>query len=87
MHTYLVSRYSSIPYRPPSLPIPLCFIPPKGAMLWLMMPSLMPIIPASRESASLHALAKLLVQAYAANPNLIHNYITIIMIIIIIPTQ
>ena len=31
MAMYLTSRYSSMPSRPPSRPIPDCLVPPKGA--------------------------------------------------------
>src|SRR5215470_5069342 len=49
---YLISRKSSMPYFEPSRPIPLCFMPPKGATSVEMMPSLMPIMPYSGPSAT-----------------------------------
>ncbi len=50
--TYVVSRYSSMPSKPPSRPKPLCFTPPNGAAGLEIRPVLMPIIPNSSDSAS-----------------------------------
>lgn len=50
---YLVTMYSSIPC-PPSLPIPLSLMPPKGTMAAEIVPVLVPIIPTSSFSATLH---------------------------------
>lgn len=36
--TYLTSRNSSMPYFPPSRPMPDCFTPPKGAISVEMIP-------------------------------------------------
>mmetsp|Transcript_4794 Transcript_4794/g.14875 ORF Transcript_4794/g.14875 Transcript_4794/m.14875 type:complete len:230 (+) Transcript_4794:186-875(+) len=52
MHTYLISRYSSVPYRDPSRPSPDSFMPPKGATSLEMMPSLTPTMPYSSASAA-----------------------------------
>jgi hypothetical protein len=41
-----------MPYFEPSRPIPLSFMPPKGAISVEMMPSLMPTMPYSRASAT-----------------------------------
>src|SRR5438034_11658144 len=49
---YLTSRNSSMPYFEPSRPMPLSFIPPKGAISVEMMPSLMPTMPYSSASAT-----------------------------------
>src|SRR5258706_14818119 len=48
MQRYLTSRNSSMPYFEPSRPMPLSFMPPKGAISVEMMPSLMPTMPYSR---------------------------------------
>ena len=53
MPTYLVSRYSSMPSRPPSRPKPDCLTPPNGAAGLETMPWLMP------DHAGLQALADL----------------------------
>ncbi len=50
--TYVVSRYSSIPSKPPSRPNPLAFTPPNGAAGLETRPVLMPTMPKSRDSAS-----------------------------------
>src|SRR5438552_8137617 len=52
MQRYLTSRNSSMPYFEPSRPMPLSFMPPKGAISVEMMPSLMPTMPYSRASAT-----------------------------------
>ena len=44
---YLVSRYSSSPWREPSRPMPDCFTPPKGATSVEINPVLMPTMPYS----------------------------------------
>jgi len=51
MHTYLTTRYSSIPKWDPSRPKPDCLTPPNGATSVEMIPVLMPSIPYSRRSA------------------------------------
>jgi hypothetical protein len=51
MQRYLTSRNSSMPYFEPSRPMPLSFMPPKGAISVEMMPSLMPTMPYSSASA------------------------------------
>src|SRR5439155_1154561 len=48
----LVSRNASSPSTPSSRPQPLCLNPPKGAMLVVGTPSLIPIEPASSASAT-----------------------------------
>ena len=50
--TYVVSRYSSIPSKPPSRPNPLAFTPPNGAAGLETRPVLMPTMPKSSDSAS-----------------------------------
>jgi len=45
---YFVSRYSDRPKGDPSLPMPLSFTPPKGAVQVLIIPSFTPTIPVSR---------------------------------------
>ena len=50
--TYVVSRYSSIPSKPPSRPKPLAFTPPNGAAGFDTRPVLTPIMPKSSDSAS-----------------------------------
>lgn len=45
MRVYLVERNSLMPSKPPSRPIPDCFIPPKGAAALEMRPVFRPIIP------------------------------------------
>src|SRR6185437_13101534 len=45
IETYFVSRYSSIPSRPPSRPIPLSLKPPNGACAVEGTPSFTPTIP------------------------------------------
>ena len=52
MPTYLTSRYSSMPSRPPSRPYPDAFTPPKGAAGLETMPVLSPTIPDSMPSAT-----------------------------------
>src|ERR1700758_1955043 len=52
MQRYLTSRNSSMPYFEPSRPMPLSFMPPKGAISVEMMPSLMPTMPYSSASAT-----------------------------------
>ena len=52
MPTYLVSRYSSMPSKPPSRPKPDCLTPPNGAAGFDTMPVLTPIIPNSIASAT-----------------------------------
>src|SRR5439155_22961302 len=59
--TYFVSRYSSIPSRPPSRPKPDCFTPPKGAAGFDTIPWLSPTIPVSRPSHTRNARSKSLV--------------------------
>ena len=49
--TYVVSRYSSMPSKPPSRPNPLCFTPPNGAAGLEISPVLMPTMPNSSASA------------------------------------
>ena len=46
-NVYFVSKYSSSPLVPPSLPRPDSFTPPKGAVAVLIIPSLTPTIPFS----------------------------------------
>jgi len=50
MPTYLVSRYSSIPSKPPSRPNPLCFTPPNGAAGFDTTPTFRPTMPVSIRS-------------------------------------
>ena len=50
--TYLISRYSSMPYLEPSLPMPDCLKPPNGIASDDTIPSLTPIIPTSNSSAT-----------------------------------
>ena len=50
--TYVVSRYSSIPSKPPSRPKPLALTPPNGAAGFDTSPVLTPIMPKSSASAS-----------------------------------
>lgn len=50
--TYFNSRYSSMPWREPSRPIPDCLMPPKGAASLEMTMVLMPIMPHSSASAT-----------------------------------
>ncbi len=50
--TYVVSRYSSIPSKPPSRPKPLALTPPNGAAGLDTSPVLTPIMPKSSASAS-----------------------------------
>lgn len=52
--TYLISRNSSIPYFPPSRPIPDSFTPPKGTLSPAIIPVLTPMIPYSSASDTLH---------------------------------
>lgn len=51
--TYLISKYSSMPYFEPSRPKPDCFTPPKGHSTEEIIPSLTPTIPTSSCSATL----------------------------------
>jgi hypothetical protein len=55
MPTYLVSRNSSIPSKPPSRPKPECFVPPNGAAGLDTMPWFSPTIPVSSPSATRNA--------------------------------
>lgn len=57
--TYLVSKNSSIPWCPPSLPNPLCLKPPNGACAVEGTPSLIPTIPYSSFSETYMAVFKL----------------------------
>ena len=59
--TYVVSRYSSIPSKPPSRPNPLAFTPPNGAAGLETSPVLMPTMPKSSDSASRMVRARSLV--------------------------
>ena len=47
-----------MPYFEPSRPNPDCFIPPKGAISVEIIPVLIPTIPYSKASATLHTLDK-----------------------------
>ena len=58
MPTYFVSRYSSMPSKPPSRPKPDCFTPPNGAAGFDTMPVLTPTIPDSIPSATRSARAQ-----------------------------
>lgn len=51
-HTYLTSRYSSMPYLEPSRPRPDCFTPPNGHSTADSSPSLTPTMPTSSRSAT-----------------------------------
>src|SRR4051794_12470089 len=55
MATYLVSRYSSMPSRPPSRPTPECLTPPNGAEALDTMPWLRPTMPVSSASMTRNA--------------------------------
>ncbi len=55
---YLVSRYSSMPSVPPSLPSPDCLTPPKGAATSESTPRLTPTIPVSSASATRSARSR-----------------------------
>ena len=61
MHTYFTSRYSSSPCLPPSRPIPLSRIPPKGADAVEIIPVLAPTMPYCSASLTLHSVALSLV--------------------------
>lgn len=50
--TYVVSRYSSMPSKPPSRPKPLALTPPNGAAGLEISPELMPTMPYSSDSAT-----------------------------------
>jgi hypothetical protein len=50
MPTYLVSRYSSMPSKPPSRPKPLALTPPNGADGFDTTPALRPTMPVSSRS-------------------------------------
>ena len=50
--TYVVSRYSSMPSKPPSRPKPLALTPPNGAAGLETSPVLIPTMPKSSDSAS-----------------------------------
>lgn len=52
MHMYFTSRYSSMPFGPPSRPRPDCLIPPNGATSVEITPSLTPTMPTSNFSAT-----------------------------------
>jgi hypothetical protein len=52
MQRYLTSRDYSVPHFEPSQPMPLSFMPPKGAISVEMMPSLVPTMSYSRASAT-----------------------------------
>src|SRR5689334_4057461 len=52
MQRYFTSRNSSMPYLEPSRPMPDSFMPPNGATSVEMMPTLMPMMPASMPSAT-----------------------------------
>ena len=54
MQMYFKLRYSSMPYFDPSLPRPLCLIPPKGTTSEEMAPSFTPTIPVSKPSLTRH---------------------------------
>src|SRR5450759_1714300 len=58
MPTYLISRYSSIPSKPPSRPKPECLTPPKGAAGLDTMPWLMPTMPNSSASLTRRVRAR-----------------------------
>ena len=52
VNVYLVDRYSWIPSKPPSRPIPDCFTPPNGAAALEITPMLRPSIPVCSDSMS-----------------------------------
>ena len=56
--TYVVSRYSSMPSKPPSRPKPLAFTPPNGAAGLDSRPVLTPTMPNSSASATLIVRAR-----------------------------
>jgi mannose-6-phosphate isomerase-like protein (cupin superfamily) len=56
--TYLVSRYSPIPSKPPSRPNPDCFTPPNGAAGLDTTPWFSPTIPVSIASQTWNARAR-----------------------------
>ena len=58
MATYVVSRYSSMPSKPPSRPKPLAFTPPNGAAGLDSRPVLTPTMPNSSDSATLIVRAR-----------------------------
>src|SRR5680860_62153 len=68
MPTYLISRYSSMPSKPPSRPKPECLTPPKGAAGLDTMPWLMPTIPNSRASLTRSVRERSRVNTYATRP-------------------
>src|SRR6266576_788022 len=66
--TYLVSRYSPMPSKPPSRPKPDCLTPPKGAAGLETTPWLSPIIPVSSLSQTRSARERSRVYTYATSP-------------------